>query len=153
MFTKNIYLTLIVILFSIGAYVGTLSYPRESAYFPRFIIGLLGFLGCFLLTKEVYKWVKKTDLPKADSGETTPIWNQPAYRKVAMMIASSVIYLLILSKVGFFITTFAYLPVMIWLLGIKKPATIAFSTGFVVFFIFLIFRMFLKVPFPEGLLF
>ncbi len=153
MFTKDIYLALIIILFSIGAYVGSLSYPHESAYFPRFIIALLGFLGCFLLAKEIYTRVNTSDIPKAASGETTPIWNQSAFRKVAMMIASSVIFLVVLSKVGFFITTFAYLPVMIWLLGIKKPATIAFSTGFVVFFIFLIFRIFLKVPFPEGLLF
>lgn len=153
MLTKDMYLALVIILFSIVVYVGTLSYPHESAYFARFILFLLAFLGCALLVKEIRRQTSSAGLPKADQGETVPVWNRPTFRKVAMMMAFSVIFVLILSKVGFFVTTVFYLPAMIWLLGIKKPATIALSTGFVVFFIFLIFRIFLKVPFPEGLLF
>ena len=153
MLTKDMYLGLFIILFSIVVYVGTLSYPHESAYFARFILFLLAFLGCTLLVKEIRRQISSAGLLKADQGETVLLWNQPAFRKVAMMIAFSVIFLLILTKVGFFVTTLFYLPVMIWMLGIKKRTTIALSTGVVVFFIFLIFRVFLKVPFPEGLLF
>jgi hypothetical protein len=146
------YLAVFIILFSIAAYMGASSYPHQSAYFPRFIIIFLAFLGCVMLAKEIRGRTKRVDSKEADPKDTG-VRNREAFRKVSMMIVSSMIFLLALSKLGFFSVTLVYLPVMIWLLGIRKPSTIILSTGFVVFFIFLIFRVFLKVPFPEGLLF
>ena len=150
MLTKDSYLAIIIILFSVVVYLGSLSYPDESAYFPRFIILLLGVLGGVLLVKELRK---KTGPAIDKVNEGTSIFRNQAFFKVSLMIFSSLIYLLILNWVGFFSTTIVYLPVMIFLMGVKKPTTIVISTGVVLFFIFLIFRAFLKVPFPEGLLF
>ena len=153
MLTKNMGLAVFIILFSIATYAGAISYPHQSAYFPRFIIIFMGFLGCVMMVQEIKKRVKTFEQAQTDTENSGSVWRGRAFRKVSMMIVYSVIYILILSKVGFFSTALVYLPVMMWLLGIKKPSTIIFSTGIVVFFIFLIFRIFLKVPFPEGLLF
>ena len=150
MLTKDSYLAIVIILFSIVVYLGSLSYPHESAYFPRFIIILLGVLGGALFVKE---FLKKSG-PAIDKKKgSTSIFQNPAFFKVSLMIFSTVIYLLIMNWVGFFSITIVYLPVMIWLMGVKKPSTIFLSTGIVLFFVLLIFRGFLKVPFPEGLLF
>ena len=150
MLTKDAYLAIFIILLSIVIYLGSLSYPNDSAYFPRFIIMLLGALGVVLLVKEIRQKTESTT--KKNESKTSVIQNQAVF-KVSLMIFASIIYLLIMIRVGFFCTTVVYLPVMIWLMGVKKPLTIFSSTGIVLFFIFLIFRAFLKVPFPEGLLF
>jgi hypothetical protein len=150
MLTKDTYLAIFIVLFSIGAYLATLSYPYQSAYFPRFILMLLGGLGCALFVKEIRK--KKPSAPEKDADKPS-IWQNSAFVKVSLMVVYSVVYLLGVSYVGFFSTSIVGIPVMIRLLGVKKPSTIIISTGIVVFFIFLIFRLFLKVPFPEGLLF
>ena len=150
MLTKDSYLAIAIILFSIVVYLGSLSYPHESAYFPRFIIMLLGVLGGALFVREL----RKKSGPTADKKNGgTSIFKNQAFYKVSLMIFSTVIYLLIMNWVGFFSITIVYLPVMIWLMGVKKPSTILISTGIVLFFILLIFRIFLKVPFPEGFLF
>ncbi len=150
MLTKDSYLALVIILFSIVVYLGSLSYPHESAYFPRFIIILLGVLGGALFVRELRN--KSVSAVDKKNGSTS-IFQNPAFFKVSLMIFSTVIYLLIMNWVGFFSVTIVYLPVMIRLMGVKKPSTIFISTGIVLFFILLIFRIFLKVPFPEGFLF
>jgi len=156
MLTKDFFLSIAIVLFSIGVYLGSLPYPHESAYFPRFIIFLIGFLGCVLLIKEIWK-NKQTHSTKntaaANSGDGIPFFWQPAFLKVALMIVASVIYLLTINWAGFFSSALVYLPIIMWVLGIRKIRTIITATLVVVFFIYLIFNMFLKVPFPEGILF
>lgn len=149
MLTKDAYLAIAIVVFSIAVLLSTLSYPYQSAYFPRFILVLLGGLGCALFVKEIKK--RKPQSARKD-GDQPPVFQNPAFIKVSMMIVYSVVYLLAIDYVGFFTTTIVSIPIMIWLLGVKKPSTIIISTGVVVFFIYLIFDIFLKVPFPEGLL-
>ena len=150
MLTKDAYLAIAIVLFSIVVLLGTLSYPYQSAYFPRFILILLGLLGCALFVKEIRK--KKPPTP-GKSGERTTVFQNPAFIKVSLMFIYSIVYLLAVNWVGFFSTTIVAIPIMTWLLGVRKPSTIIIATGIVVFFIYLIFKIFLKVPFPEGLLF
>lgn len=156
MWKRDLYAAIFLLLLSVMAFLETLSYPYESAYFPRIIIFLLALMGCGLLGKTLYARHKERGAggPEKQEGvESLPLWKQPVPRKVALMIVCSMIYLIILSSVGFFATTLVYLPVMCWMLGIRKPKTIALSTFFVVFFIYLIFGAFLKVPLPSGIAF
>jgi len=150
MLTKDAYLAIAIVVFSIAVLVSTLSYPYQSAYFPRFILMLLGGLGGALFVKEIRK--KKPSASPKNGGQPS-VFQNPAFVKASMMIIYSVVYLVAISYVGFFTTTIIAIPMMIWLLGVKKPSTIMISTVVVVFFIYLIFDIFLKVPFPEGLLF
>ncbi len=156
MLTKNLYLALMIILFSIVSYLISLPYPDKSAYFPRFLIVLLAIWGVLILVKEIQKNIKAgASKPQthAEAGDHIPFFRQPAYRKVALMTVASMVYLLVINWVGFFSTALVYIPVMIWALGVRKIRTIIASTLVVVFFIYLIFSVFLRVPFPEGLLF
>jgi len=156
MLTKDFFLSIAIVLFSIGVYLGSLPYPHESGYFPRFIIFLIGFLGCVLLIKEIRKKKEihstKNSAP-ANSGDAIPFFRQPAFFKITMMIVASFLYILAINWFGFFSSALVYLPIMIWVLGVRKIRTIVTATLVVVFFIYLIFSIFLKVPFPEGILF
>jgi putative tricarboxylic transport membrane protein len=155
MLTKELYLALGVVLFSIVSYIGSIPYPHNSAYFPRFIIFLIGFLGCVMSIKEIRKnrqiqSIKKIDA--IDAGDDIPLFQQPAFFKVTVMMVASAFYLLAIDWVGFFSSAIVYLPIMMWVLGVRKIRTIVTGTIVVVFFIFLIFSIFLKVPFPQGIL-
>ena len=156
MVTKDTYLAVFIILISIAAYIVSYPYPYNSSYFPRFIILLLGLLGAALLVKELRKGKTAQQIEQRKelaSAEKIFSWNRSAPYKVILMAGSSIVYLIVLDQVGFFVTTLIYLPIMIRLLGVRKIRTIGISTCGVVFFIYLIFGMFLRVPFPEGLLF
>ena len=102
MLTKNMGLAVFIILFSIAAYAGSISYPHPSAYFPRFIIIFMGCLGCIMMIQEIRNRVKTLDREQADAGPSGSPAGAQAVRKVVMMIVSSVVFLLILSEVGFF---------------------------------------------------
>ncbi len=154
MITKDFYLGVFLVLLSLLAYIETRSYPVNSAYFPRFILLIIALLGAATILKELKPLLKNgkvergADLPE---GGRVAFWHQPTVRKVSMMIFSSLAYMVIMGYVGFFVTTSIYLPVMMRLLGIRKPRTIWLSTGIVVISIYLIFGKFLSVPFPDGI--
>lgn len=152
--TKDLYLGGVLILLSVLCYIESLSYPYQSAYFPRFIILLLAFLGIAAVVKEIITYGKSIGREPDQSlsaDEKIAVWRMPKVRKVAMMIFSSLAYMVVMNYVGFFVTTAAYLPVMMRLLGIRRLRTIFVSTFVVVFVIYMIFVAFLNVPFPEGI--
>lgn len=153
--TRDFYLAVVILLVAIVSFITTLSYPYQSAYFPRYIVVLLGFLGGVILVREIRKGLKTAPVeskPGTETGAGVPFFRQPAVVKVALMICSAVIYLLAVDRLGFFESTLLYLPLMIWALGVRKVRTIVLAPLLVVFFIYLIFAVFLRVPFPEGIL-
>lgn len=154
MLTKDLYLGIFLVLLSLLTFIETLSYPINSAYFPRFIIVLIALLGAATILKELRPLLKNRQAnQKGDLSEDGKVgfWRMPSVRKVTMMIFSSLVYMVVMTYVGFFATTSVYLPVMMRLLGIRKLSTILLSTGIVVISIYLIFGMFLSVPFPDGI--
>ncbi|MBW2146238.1 MAG: tripartite tricarboxylate transporter TctB family protein [Deltaproteobacteria bacterium] len=153
---KDVYAVIFVLAVCLLAYWEALSYPHESAYFPRIIIGLLALMTCILLGKLILAGIREKreglQVP-LEPGEKLPFWKQEVIRKVVIMLGGSIVYLLIMPSVGFFLTTLVYLPAMIRLLGVRKVRTIALSSFVVLFFIYLVFTNFLKVPLPEGIAF
>ena len=154
MLTKDLYLGGFLILLSVLCYIESLSYPYESAYFPRFIIMLLAILGVATVVKEIIKHKKSSDIKQSETpsrDEKIAFWMIPRVRKVALMIFSSLVYMVVMNYVGFFVTTSVYLPIMMRFLGIRKLKTLFLSTFVVVFVIYMLFVAFLNVPFPEGI--
>ena len=154
MITKDLYLGGFLILLSVLSYIESLSYPYESAYFPRFIIMLLAILGVATVVKEIIKHKKASDIKQSETSsrdEKIAFWMIPKVRKVALMIFSSLVYMVVMNYVGFFVTTSVYLPIMMRFLGIRKLKTLFLSTFVVVFVIYMLFVAFLNVPFPEGI--
>ena len=154
MITKDLYLGGFLILLSVLCYIESLSYPYESAYFPRFIIMLLAILGVATVVKEIIKHKKSSDIKQSETSsrdEKIAFWMIPRVRKVALMIFSSLVYMVVMNYVGFFVTTSVYLPIMMRFLGIRKLKTLFLSTFVVVFVIYMLFVAFLNVPFPEGI--
>jgi len=151
---RDSYVAIFLLVFCGLAYWEAYPYPHASAYFPRIIILLLAIMSCALWGKSILEGRKeKAPGDRPPGAEGLSFWKKEVVRKVILMIAVSVIYLLIMSSVGFYLTTLVYLPVMIWLLGVRKIRVITLSTGLVLFFIYLVFSAFLRVPIPEGIFF
>jgi hypothetical protein len=155
MISKDLYLGIFLIFLSLFAYIESRSYPVDSRYFPQFIILIIALLGFATLIKELKSFFKRREVDRTGEGSDNgkiAFWRMPSVQKVSMMIISSLIYMVIMGYVGFFVTTTVYLPIMMLLLGIRKARTIVLSTGIVVVLIYLVFMKFLSVPFPEGIL-
>ena len=151
---RDSYVAIFLLVFCGLAYWEAYPYPHGSAYFPRILILLLAVMSCALMAKSILQGRREKvqkDRPPGVNGSS--LWKKEVATKVVLMIAVSVVYLFIMSSVGFYLTTFIYLPLMIWLLGVRKKRVIALSTGFVLIFIYLVFSTFLKVPIPEGIAF
>lgn len=152
---KDLYSALTLLIVCGLTYWEASSYPAESSYFPRIIIGLLAILSVFLLGKALLQGREKkteepADAPKPAGG--LPLWKNRIFVRVLLMICVALIYLVVMSSVGFYLITLFYLPLMMGILGVRRLKIIALSTFSVLFFIYLVFTVFLKVPLPTGIL-
>ena len=110
-------------------------------FFPIFLAGALIFLGILLLSRTFFI----ADFPAIDL-ETRGVG------KIVMVILVSVIYLATIEPVGFLITTpFLMFILMMILKRGSLRSKIAFSLIFPIAS-WVIFRSFLKIPLPWGIL-
>jgi putative tricarboxylic transport membrane protein len=154
---KDSYFALILLLISGLAFLETLSYPTQSAYFPRIIIAILAFFSAALFAKS-FILSRKQQATGAPAQEGTvqalpSLQQAEVVRKVLMMIFCTMAYLVLIGVIGYYVSSIVYLPVMMWLLGVRKIRTIVLSSGGIILLVYLVFSTFLRVPLPEGLAF
>jgi putative tricarboxylic transport membrane protein len=146
--------TLALILLAVAAAMGiaALSFPPMPGQafgpklFPNLVVG--GFVLCaFALIRRAAK-AKAMKL-----GVVTPDWwNEPGRRgNLAILLGSIVAYTLLVEPVGYVLTTFAMMVLLMKRLGASWRATlIASFLGTAV--TYLMFAYWLRVPLPPGLL-
>jgi hypothetical protein len=156
MWKNDTYAAAILLVFCGFVYGVASSYPYQSAYFPRIIIILLAILSFALLGKAFLarrreRAGKQQDYPK--DTKKLALWKREVFRKVVLMVTGAMIFIGVMDFAGFYLTSLVYLPLMTWLLGVRKPRTIILSSFIVLFFVYLVFTAFLRVPLPEGIAF
>lgn len=111
------------------------------AFFPKFLAGALIFLGILLLLRTFFvRGLPAIDLEAQGVG------------KIVMIIVVSVIYLATIEPVGFLITTPLLMFVLMMILKRGSlQSKIVFSMIFPIVS-WVIFRSFLKIPLPWGVL-
>jgi putative tricarboxylic transport membrane protein len=156
MWENDSYAAVILLVFCGIVYGVASSYPDQSAYFPRIIIVLLAsmsaaLLGRAFLARRRERAERQQGQPQA--ARKLAFWKREVFRKVVLMVAGAMIFIGVMDFAGFYLTSMVYLPLMTWLLGVRKPRTILLSSFAVLFFIYLVFTAFLRVPLPEGIAF
>jgi len=73
------------------------------------------------------------------------------WRQVLTMLGSLGVSLLLLTKLGFFITTTAFMALMIYSLGGRSWPTLIFAPIAAAGILYLVFAVWLNVPLPQGL--
>lgn len=111
-------------------------------------------LEVFLVGTGVYLIVGGITCKGVKCSNTTDL----AYGRAFLMILATVIYIVAINVVGFYISSFVFLTLMSWYLsdwGLNL-ASLGISTGFAVILtgaVYATFALFLGVPTPPGILF
>jgi len=117
--------------------------------YPKTVIAVTAFLAASLFIQSIF-------FPKAlKQGNPFQGTN---WKRVIITIASTIIFLFAVNTIGFYVSSFAFLVIVTWILGDKEVSLKAISKlgvlGIVVMgIVYASFKIFLKVPTPKGILF
>jgi putative tricarboxylic transport membrane protein len=130
-------------------YCSTASYPAmvqgSTARYVRFLGVMLGLL-CSL---ELFFLLKKK---KQEGGTEKLVMGSKPLLFWGLFIIL-LVYAVLLTPLGFYLSSALFLPASMLLLGARKPLTISLSTAGVLLFVYLVFALLLEVPLPESTLF
>jgi hypothetical protein len=133
-------IAIFVITEAIGLGVGTLSTP--GAGFLLFCSSILfGLLSIILVIKAFMHGDKRKGLAE--------LWEGLAWGNVVIAVVALVLYCLFLVKVGFVITTTAFMAVL-YGVGRMKPWVVFVSALVTVALTYVIFHYALQIEFPRG---
>ncbi len=132
-----------VVVFILGTtgYFSTGSIPAESAVFPKAIFIFTIILAVLLFVSTFFGFSLQENKEE-----------KPNYKRVALLLISSVIYYLLINPLGYLIATPIFLVVVSYLLELRKVKTlILYPIGFSIF-LYICFVVLLRVPLPMGIL-
>lgn len=143
----DIYCGIAGITVAFAFYIQGRSLEYESNLFPLVLEAFLTLTGIYLLvsgfTRKHYKPMNPENI---------------AYGRAFLIIGATIVYILGIMFIGFYVSSFAFLTVMSWLLSDRgrTPASLGISTFFGLILtgaVYVTFSLFLNVPTPSGILF
>lgn len=144
---SSLFWTLIGILFCIGGlHYGIRRSGIPGPGFVPFVTGLL--LVALSLMLLASRFLKRGDRV-GSVGDPMP--GGQALRRILTVLGALCLYVLILEPLGFLVTTFLFMVVLLRLEPRKWMFILLLSSGATVFF-FALFKMLLRVPLPSGVL-
>lgn len=117
--------------------------PPKAARYPEFVLSLMLFLTILLAIN--------TFIIKPKNVEEEDKFKGNLFKQFFFVIAISVVYVILIDIIGFFISTAIYLFVTMVALKSNVKWSIVVSILFPIF-LYLVFVSFLKVPVPRGFL-
>jgi len=136
----NIVVPCVFIALALLFYVITLSFPEEEAgpsAIPHLWILILIVLSIFLL---IQAFIGKME-PDPKSGRLDVL---------LLFIGSTVAYLLIMQFIGYYLSTFLFLILVMYFLSYRKHLIIFSVSGGWLLFAYLVFQRMLYIPLPQG---
>lgn len=137
----NLMLSGALIVFSGFVYYMISKLPKEAALYPLFVTSLFFILSIMLLYKS---YVDK------DNKEESSFKNLE-FKQLLFVLISSGLYVALINVLGYILATFAYVLVTLFGLRIKKINSLLISLGFCLF-VYVVFKIFLNVPLPKGII-
>jgi len=134
----------------------------SAGFYPRILALALGVLAVVQLVTTIAKEIKARALTASDappSPGTIRVWKDAAsFRLFMITVAALIIYPFMMRLVGFSITGLSFLGTLIFALSREQRrgkhawiiAAITLGIGILTF---VVFRHFLNIPFPRGILF
>lgn len=139
----------IILLLILGpAYYMTYSFPPRSAVFPRAFIAITAILAVVLLVQALYKEKKNMPQKVGEAAQYTP---SQRYRLFVSVIVT-ILYMVIIPKLGYFVATAIYMFVLMTLLKKGKMLTHVIVTVGTTLVLYGVFGVLLKIWLPRGIL-
>jgi putative tricarboxylic transport membrane protein len=111
-------------------------------FLPRWIAGGLIAAGCVLVVKAL----------RAEGAEP-PAWPGPAgWRRVVLLLGALGVAFVVLTTLGFLVTTALFVGVVIFSLGVRSWKTLATVPLLAAIVLYVVFAVCLSVPLPKGVL-
>lgn len=153
----NIISSTILLIFSGALYLYAATFPvyqkkiavLNPGFYPKFLAIIMGILAILLLVSSLMQKVK----------EKKAFWDGTSTKSMVLLLLTLVMLVIFpigLQYVGFPITTFLFILTLVYCLtdrekyGIKTILLISLA---ITIAIYLVFIMFLRIPFPKGILF
>jgi len=112
-------------------------------FLPLWLSGGILIAGACILLKAV-----RGAMPELSDITWPDRWG---WRQVLTMLGSLAVSLLLLTKLGFLITTAAFMAIMIYSLGGRSWPTLIFAPIAAAGILYLVFAVWLNVPLPQGI--
>lgn len=150
---------LALVVFSVIYYfndISPFSRNTESKYFFIIVfIGLLFLIGLQILKNVIF--ILKDSASKEKVEEKSPIISGEVIKGILLsrmffVVVSLLVLIRIIPFLGFFISSFLFLVVVLWRFSIKKLNAIIISAIYSVS-VYFIFEILLSIRFPKGILF
>lgn len=119
------------------------SFPVGGHMFPMFVTACIGVLALMMIVTTITK--------PAAYDSTTEVKVTPGDFKPVIFTGLAVGYFLVIFWLGYFVSTFMFLLVMPFMLGLKRPVFTVLTAVFTIAFIYAIFEMALVVRLPQGM--
>ena len=117
------------------------SFPDRAADAARYVFFLAGIFAVLSLVLLVQK------TPSPDSHVR---WIRSP-RNFILSVAAIIAYGAAIPRLGFFLASAVFMPLLALLLGYRRPLFILLGTGIILSFVYLVFIYFLGVPVPMGI--
>lgn len=119
---------------------------------PTFLAVFLIILSVILLVQTLIKMKLKTATTKSE--EKKPIqFASAGMKRVYLIILVLVVYSLVQKWAGFYIACGVMIPLVLLVMGERRPLVLLAVTGGVIIVVFGLFGLVLHTPLPEGTLF
>ena len=145
-----------LIVFTGMVYWEATTFPTVAARFPKLLIASMFLLSLIFLVQE---WknrnVAHEEAPEKETMEPAGAVAfelvSPTARQI-LIIASMLVYMILLKYLGFLIATFLFLLVQFSLLGYRKKFTILMVSVCITVVTFFVFKKIFLIMFPEGVI-
>jgi putative tricarboxylic transport membrane protein len=140
---NRIFSVFLLIIF-IALYFVTLSFPDKSAIYPRWllIVGMVCVAALFIST-----FIGKNDEEKKVS------ITKDELKKLLISIVLMIMYVILITVLGYAVSTFIYMLVQIWVLKPEKKVSYLIVALVSTAILYVGFGIFLKIWLPKGLFF
>ena len=149
----NIIIGVIFLVVSVGAYV--ISFPMTAklptdplgpAWWPKYLSLALGLFSILLILQSILT-------PREKDGPAPFDLKSEGFHRVLILFGVLIVFVTLTFFLGIYIGLLLLVPAVMYLLGERKKKFLAgFSIGTCIF-VFIVFRLLLKVPLPTGQLF
>ncbi len=142
----DLFTSIFLTVFSIFILYNLRELPYNSAYYPRFLIGLFMAASLCLMIRAVYRIFHTRSSVAA--GQTIHM-----HTRSLALAALSGIYIVCLPHIGYVVTTAGFIPLMTWILGVRSWRVLILIPVITTGVLYITFTRLLMVPLPAGLFF
>ncbi len=132
-----------ILIATAGAFLWTLSFPHESAVWPRGILIIIFSLAVILLVMNLGR--KPADESAADPRSE---FRNPYFLFTLVFIPA---YIYLISVFGYYVATWVFFTVFMWVLGQRRKTALLLLSSALVLILFIVITVVMRIPVPVSI--